>query len=624
MCGFDSLAAFAHEIETVFEHIRNGVLSSTKDLVSLSFSALDQMRTMIDKGEELLLSNCPEAQEMIVSFRDFLPEGTTGHSSAEASPFPPENETRKKGIYRIQFRPSPDTFQKGVNPIFLLNELRGLGECEVQAYGEEIPVLDELNPEMCHTYWDIYLYTNQTMNAIKDVFIFVEDDCDLAIECFLDEEDTVPESGGKAGSAALEHKDKGEASERRRKDRRQQTDRRRPSSEEASSVRVPAVRLDRLVNLVGEMVTVQARLSQIAASGLDTELLAVSEEIEYLTEELRDTTMTIRMVPIGTTFSKFRRLVRDLSLDLGKEVELRTEGAETELDKTVIERLSDPLMHLIRNSIDHGIEAPDKRRTSGKPAKGAVNLSALHSGPYVLIEIRDDGEGLDAEVIKAKAVEKGIVPEDADLSEKELFGLVFSPGFSTAKDLTNVSGRGVGLDVVKRSVEALRGSIDIESVKGTGTRITLKIPLTLAIIEGLLVKISDGYFVIPLSLVEECIELVKKDSGKSRRRIINVRNEIVPYIRLREHFSLDGEPPAIEQVVITKSNSDKVGFAVDSVIGEHQTVIKSLGGFYKNIEGISGATILGDGTVALILDVQKLVQDVRNLAQPERMEEAAE
>ncbi len=381
--------------------------------------------------------------------------------------------------------------------------------------------------------------------------------------------------------------------------------------EQASNIRVPAERLDILVNLVGEMVTVQARLSQTVASMGHAELNSISEEVERLTAELRDNTMSIRMLPIGTTFSKFKRLVRDLSSELGKDILLVTDGGETELDKTVIERLNDPLVHLIRNCIDHGIEAPGVREAAGKPGQGTVHLSAMHSGANVLIHVVDDGAGLNADAIRSKAVERGLIASETELPEKELFSLIFAPGFSTARQITSVSGRGVGMDVVKRSIDALRGSIDVSSRKGMGTTITLKLPLTLAIIDGLLVKVGDGHYVLPLSVVEECVELTREDvAGAHGRHIAHVRGEIVPYIRLRDRFAIDGTAPEVQQIVITECLGGKVGFVVDQVIGQHQTVIKNMGRVYRNVDAISGATILGDGSVALIMDVPKLVRGV--------------
>jgi two-component system chemotaxis sensor kinase CheA len=363
-----------------------------------------------------------------------------------------------------------------------------------------------------------------------------------------------------------------------------------------------------MVNLVGELVTVQARLSQTALTQGIAQFISIAEEVERLTVALRDNTMSIRMLPIGTTFSKFKRAVRDLSAELGKEIELTTEGAETELDKTVIEKLSDPLVHLIRNCVDHGIETPEVREAAGKPRRGAIHLSAVHSGAHVLIQIKDDGAGLDIEAIRAKAAEKGLVPPDATPSDKELFSLILMPDFSTAKKVTSVSGRGVGLDVVKKAIDALRGTIEITSIRGTGATITLKLPLTLAIIDGFLTKIGAEHFIFPLASVEECIELKREAAKSNGRHLVNVRGHIVPYIRLREKFMISGATPAIEQIVIVGEEGRRVGFAVDVVVGEHQTVLKSLGKFYKDVEGVSGATILGDGTVALILDIPKLIR----------------
>jgi two-component system chemotaxis sensor kinase CheA len=379
----------------------------------------------------------------------------------------------------------------------------------------------------------------------------------------------------------------------------------------ATSVRVAAEKLDILVNLVGELVTVQARLSQKAAMERDPELLAITEVVERLTAELRDNTLSIRMLPIDVTFSKLRRLVRDLSNELGKTILLKTEGGDTELDKTVIEQLNDPLIHILRNSIDHGIETPDQRRTTGKDEQGIIHLKAEHSGANVLIHISDNGAGIDPEHVRRKAVQRGLLAPDAERTDKELLQLIFAPGFSTADAVTSVSGRGVGMDVVKRSIENLRGAIDIESKKGKGTTITLKLPLTLAIIDGLLVQIDKDKFVLPLAAIEECVELTRKDLAMTHgRNILNIRGQIVPFVPLRERFGIQSKAPEIEQVVINTVDGQRVGIVVDRVIGEHQIVIKTMNALYKNVEEVSGATILGDGTVALILDVQKLLKDL--------------
>ncbi|PLX75307.1 MAG: chemotaxis protein CheA, partial [Desulfuromonas sp.] len=289
-------------------------------------------------------------------------------------------------------------------------------------------------------------------------------------------------------------------------------------------------------------------------------------------------------------------------------VTLEAEGAETELDKTVIERLNDPLVHVIRNCIDHGIEAPDEREAAGKSTAGTVRLSAQHSGANVIITVSDDGRGFDREAVRQRAVARGLIPQDLEISDKDLYNLVFLPGFSTAAEVTSVSGRGVGMDVVKRSVEELRGTIDVDSVAGEGVTFSIKLPLTLAIIDGLLVDIAGESYVFPLSSVEECIELKRKEFREDERDLVNVRGEIVPYVHLREFFAIDGEEQEIEQVVIVDFDGSRVGFVVDHVVGEHQTVIKSLGKMYQKLKGISGATILGDGNIALILDLTQIVE----------------
>ncbi len=643
MFGFDDISAFTHEVETVFDLVRNDKMVVTKTLVDLTLKAGDRIRGMLDSSDSGTTAD--EAKEIIQSLRQLAHAGVEPSKAAVHAPSPIPIPPKDQGegadaTWRISIEFPRNIFSTGTNPILLLNELRDLGQCEAVAHTEEIPDLEEIDPEGCYTSWNVILTTRRGLDAIKDVFIFVEDECELTIETVAEagsEDDEVPVR--KLGEMLVERGDVSrENLEKVLGDRKRigemlvdaglvepsrvetalveqehvRTVRKKQEKEEqASSIRVPAERLDALVNLVGELVTVQARLSQTAVFLEHTELFSISEEVERLTAELRDNTLSIRMLPIGTTFSKFKRLVRDLSIELGKDIVLLTEGAETELDKTVIERLDDPLVHLIRNCIDHGIEAPAARVAAGKPRQGTVHLSASHSGANVLIRIADDGAGLDVEAIRAKAVERNLIAADGAQTEKEIFGLVFAPGFSTARQITNVSGRGVGMDVVKRSIDLLRGSIEVGSKKGIGTTITLKLPLTLAIINGLLVEVGAAHYVLPLSVVEECVELTREDVAHAHgRHMAYVRGEIVPYVRLRERFRIAGHPPEVEQIVITESPNGKVGFVVDRVVGEHQTVIKNMGRIYRNADVISGATILGDGTVALILDVNKLIESV--------------
>ena len=646
MFGFDEIAAFTHEVETVFDLVRNGKLAVTKQLLNLTLRARDTIKGLLDcslSGEEV---DRVEAEAIIAGLKQLVPSaGIENIPQVEQTTSKPVETGLGQQTWRIRFKPHPEIFLCGGNPSALLSELRELGASHVVAHMDAIPLLSDLNPEHCYIYWDVILTTNRGIDAIKDVFIFVEDDCELRID-LVDDGGQIDDNGGykKLGDILVERgdlspvemqkilglqkrfgelavavgavtPDKVQAAlveQRQVKNMRQE----RVSQESGSSVRVPAERLDLLVNLVGEMVTVQAHLTQTAAQLKLPEIVSIAEEVERLTNELRDTALNIRMLPIGTTFTKFKRLVRDLSQELGKEIEMETEGADTELDKTVIEKLNDPLVHLIRNSIDHGIEMPDARLAAGKPAQGTVRLAAVHSGDSVLLTIRDDGAGLDREAIRAKAVERGLMAVNADPTDKEIYNMIFAPGFSTAAKVTSVSGRGVGMDVVKKAIEALRGSIDIASVRGEGSTITLRIPLTLAIIECLLVRIGRDFFLMPLSIVEECVELSREDIRNSHgRNLANVRGAIVPYVPLRAHFEIVDNRPEIEQIVITRINGSKVGFVVDSVVGEHQTVIKSLGRMYRDVKGISGATILGDGTVALILDMGMLLQAAEVLEQ---------
>ena len=643
MFGFDAIASFTHDVETVFDHVRNGRIAVCRELIDLTLSARDHIHQLLDGREEDDEQNS-RAAGIVARFRQFLPESECNGGDSPKAPgdtpaIPaaasrtdiPQRDGAQDATYRIRFRPAPGIFATGTYPIMLLDELRGLGPCRIVAHTDAIPDLEEIDPEVCYTYWDIILTTDRGPNAIQDVFIFIDDAVELKIEPIDAEESDGRKIGEimvERGDLAVEDLKKVLASRKRigqdlietglvppdkvqaalaEQEHIKEIRKERQAVEAAASIRVPAERLDTLVNLVGELVTMQSRLTQTASRKNDTDLILISEEVERLTAELRDTTMGIRMLPIGSTFSKFKRLVRDLSAELGKEIAFQTEGAETELDKTVIEKLNDPLVHLIRNCIDHGIERPEARVAAGKPPQGEIHLSALHAGANVMILIRDDGAGIDKDAVLRKAAEKGLVAPDAVLSEKETFGLIFAPGFSTAEKITSVSGRGVGMDVVKRSIDSLHGSIEITSLKGAGTTITLKLPLTLAIIDGLLVRIGGSHFVMPLSLIEECVELTREDVRKAHgQKLAHIRGEVVPYIHLRERFEVPGKPPAIEQIVTTRVDGCRLGFVVDQVIGQHQTVLKSLGRFYRNIDEISGATILGNGEVALIIDLPKL------------------
>ncbi len=606
MFGFDKLASFTHDLETAFDEVRNGRLAISSTLIDLTLSALDQIRAMLEEGSTDAAPADPEASARILDAVRRL-TGAVGDVPRQAPRSrsevqEPARTAKPLREWHIRFAPGAEMLRCGANPLLLLRELGELGGLAVRASMAEIPPLAELDPERCYLSWDMVLSTACTRDAIRDVFIFVEDNCELVIEAASEA------ASGKAETSAINGPG---ATARAPEDKRSGSPGRRSvdAVDPGSSLRVPAAKLDQFVNLVGELVTVQARLSELAARRDDPEVVAVSEEVERLTTALRENSINIRMIPIRGTFEKFRRLVHDLARDLGKSVELTIEGAETELDKTVIEQLSDPLMHLIRNSMDHGIEPPEARAAQGKRPIAAIHLSARHSGASVLIGVADDGRGIDTEAVRQRAIEKGLVDAGASLTQAETYALLFEPGFSTASRVTDVSGRGVGMDVVRQRVEALRGAIDVASKPGEGATVTLRLPLTLAIIDGLLVSVGESCFVLPLANTLECIELTEKDiEAANGKRVANVRGDLIPYIRLREHFNLRSERPPIEQVMIVETAEGRYGFAVDCVLGDCQTVIKNLGRFYRHVQVVSGATILGNGTVALILDPERLVQ----------------
>lgn len=546
MFGFDRVAEFTHSVETTLDKYRSEDMPVSAELIETVLSAKDEIKRLLEGNAE--------AREWDI---------------------------------RIQL--NPNVLKNGMNPRLLLAELEELGTCTLTGHWDRVPPLASIDPHACYMYWDARLRTAKDRDAIRDVFIFVEDGSQIEI----------------APAAKASAKEAGPV-------RRAEETAQKPAAAEAT-VRVPSGKLDRLVNLVGELVMNQSRLSQ-AAAGLDAaEIAAPVEEIERLVSELRETVLGIRMMPIGVTFHRFKRLVHDLSGELGKQIELVTEGASTELDKTVLDQLGDPLVHLIRNSVDHGIEAAEQRAAAGKPERGTIRLAASHVGSNVVVTIEDDGRGLDCEAIRAKAVERGLVSPDALLGEREIHQLIFLPGFSMAREVTSVSGRGVGMDVVKRQIDALRGTVSISSIRGRGTTISLTLPLTLAIIDGLLVEIGEDQFIVPMSVVTENVELHRGDRAKNNgRNVVAVRGELIPYLYMREMFSIPGEEPEIEKIVIVRHEDQRVGLVVDRVLGSHQTVIQSLGKFYRNIEMVSGATIMGDGRVALILNMAGLIDLASN------------
>jgi two-component system, chemotaxis family, sensor kinase CheA len=603
MAGLDALAAFTHHVENLLDQARGGAIPVTDAFVALVLASTDHSRALLHAARDGQPPDIAGGRDLATRI-----EALAGAKQAGGGPLPepaPDPAPPPAGgcqrTWKILFRPHPMLMANGSSPLALMAELRGLGDCEIAAHAEDVPVLNEIQPDRCYIWWTATLRGTCDRNAIRDVFVFVEDDSHLEIEEVSAGEDSrrdleaVPAEPLTAASVLPGQRETAGPPAR-------QTAR-------DATVRVPAERLDRLVNLVGEFVMNQSCLAQAVAHSGGTEFSNTVQALDRLVGELRDTVLGIRMLPIGTLFGRFLRLVHDLSLELGKEADLITAGAETELDKSILEQLGEPLIHCLRNCLDHGIEPAAERAALGKPRRATIRLSAAHTGSSVLIRIEDDGRGIDREAVRLKAVERKLLSPDAAPGDEEILNLILLPGFSTAREVTSVSGRGVGMDAVKRQVDALRGTLSISSPPGKGTAVSITLPLTLAIIDGLLVEVAGEQFIIPMAAVTENVELRRAERERyNGRPLIPVRGELVPYIDLRRAFQCGGEDPAIAKVVLVQCGSDRAGLAVDRVLGSHQTVIQSLGRFYRNVEVASGATIMGDGRVALILDVAAVVR----------------
>lgn len=626
MSGFEQTATLAHEIESIFELVRSGMLTVSSELISLTLSAHDLLTASLH-ADLTRTPLDPALKDVLLNQLYTLAQVALGKHAETTDDLPAPAPPQRGSVnsFLIRFRPHAHLLMRGIEPTAIFRALSDIGAYLIVGHPHDIPPLEEIDPELCHIFWDLLVVTETDINAVRDVFIFVEDDSDLTIlpikvqlplHCETSSADfrsLLARHGTLSAEELVNLLETGKVPDAAPSANNALENGSRAADaplERSASIRVKSERLDNLVNLIGELVTIQARLSQTVAGRKDAALETLGEEIERLTWELRDEVLFIRMLPLGATFTRIKRMVRDLSAELGKEVELVVEGADTELDKTVIERLQDPLVHLLRNAVDHGIETPQERIAAGKAASGTIRISAGHNGPRVVLTVVDNGRGLNPEVILHRAQQSGLVDFQQQLSEREIFQLIFTPGFSTASEVTSVSGRGVGMDVVRRAIESLRGTIDVSSTPGAGTTFTITLPLTLAIIDGLLVDVGQDRFVVPLAAVEECVELSREDVARSHgRQVTMLRGELIPYIRLRDHFGCQGTMPRIEQIVVTNHDGERIGLVVDKVIGSHQTVIKSMGGALPETTGFSGATILGNGRVALIIDISQLIGD---------------
>ena len=606
--GLASIVGFTHIVEDVLDRLRDGSVAVDAALIALLLKCGDHMLELIDvvasRGETPTPATLERGETLREALSDYQPLRT---ATADVVPAAVHDDTGADVLWHISLRFGVDVFRNGMDPLSFLRYLDTLGQMvQVTTLTDSIPALEHWDPESCYLGFEIDLRSTASHATLNEVFDFVRDDCDVHISAV----DETPESSVAIGSDLIAQAEPGLAPA---------SPQRQPANSEAktrdgSYVRVNADKLDELINLVGELVIASAGASLLARSCNNDPLQEATSTVSGLVEEILDGALHLRMIPIGDTFNRFRRVVRDVSQELGKDIELIISGAETELDKTVVEKIGDPLMHLLRNAMDHGIESADARRAAGKSSKGHLSLNAYHDSGSIVIEIADDGAGLNRDRILEKAQERGLVASGAVLTDQEVYNLIFEAGFSTAEAVTNLSGRGVGMDVVKRNITLLRGTVDLDSRPGQGTVVRIRLPLTLAIINGFLVGIDQSTYVIPLDMVQECVELDERQRQSSRDQgYLDLRGEVLPLVDLRDHFSHEGPAARRQNVVVVRYAEHKAGLVVDDLHGEFQTVIKPLGKLFGALRGISGSTILGSGAVALILDVPALLNQIVQL-----------
>jgi len=635
--GLDDIVAFTHVAESLLDEVRAGAVPIDEALIALLLACADHLRALVDAvaagtstADEVLAG---AAVPLLVRLRAYLGDDTAAQTAAVTA-----LGGGTEGHWHLSLRFGTGVLRNGLDPLSFLRYLGRIGRiAAIVTLADTLPPLDALEPECCHLGFEIALLTNADKATIEGVFEFVLDDCALRIvpprshvDEFVALIEALPESPARLGEilvqcgsvtareleCALQAQAAG-VPQRLGEILVEQSGVAAPVVDAAlgkqqqqtradrASVRVDAAKLDRLVDLVGELIVAAAGAAAHARHSRDAELVEACSVLSGLVEDVRDSALELRMVKIGATFGRFRRVVHDVAHDLGKEIELVVSGEDTELDKTVVEKIADPLTHLVRNAIDHGIEPAAQRAKRGKPARGTLRLNAYHDASSIVIEVGDDGGGLNRERILAKALERGLVEPAHKLSDAEIYALVFEPGFSTADQVTNLSGRGVGMDVVKRNISALRGTVAIDSRPGRGTTITVRLPLTLAIINGFQVGVGRSVFVLPLELVEECIAF----SAAPGHDVTSLRGRMLPFVRLRTLFGIDAQPPpARENTVVVRWAGQCFGLVVDTLLGESQTVIKPLSPMFAGVQGISGSGIRGSGEIALILDVPALFE----------------
>ncbi len=595
--GLDSIMNFTHVLEALLDSMREGKVKPSRAAVDMLLKSVDIVTQMVNAARDNVSPQEGLGADLLENLKELAMGSGGDYVKTKQESNKKETVCLKEQRWQINFAPHETLLATGNEPLLIIRELSRLGKTEVTAFIHRVPVIEEINPTCCYVGWSIVLISSCCENDIREVFEFVSDHCDLNI-AIAPEESVANEKISEVRSSNIKIAPAEEAGTR---------------GAHATSIRVDLDKVDRLVNMIGELVITEAMLKAQTRNFIEgqfTDLMRGISELSQHTRELQEAVMAVRMQPVKSIFSRMPRIVRDISAQLGKEIRLVTSGENTEVDKTVIEQLGDPLTHMIRNSVDHGIEKPEVRIAANKPQEGTIYLSADHRGGRIVIEIKDDGAGINRSKVLAKAREKGLVAADAVLSDEECDDLIFLPGFSTADTVSNISGRGVGMDVVRRNIQNLGGTVKVVTTVGKGSLFTVSLPLTLAILDGMIVRVGTENYIVPIANIIETMrpkfEQVKRVEGHSD--VINVRGEFIPVIYLSRIFNITGaeNEPSKALIVLVETGSRKMGLVVDELIGQQQVVIKSLESNSDPVAGVSGATILGDGRVSLILDIAGL------------------
>ncbi len=654
MFGFDKLSSFTHEMESVYDKVRSKKLSIGKQLIDLTFKSIDLIKKLLYQSESPEVISLKE--QYINELRQITTNADNNDYKQKIDNHIPEKrkhikKPKQAKTFFIHFQPDPGILLNGTHPLFLIDEFFQAGDCKIFLRTEQIPLLTDIVPDSTYVYWDIFIATTKDENFIRDIFIFVEDESVLEIKEIANSnivthaefekicqqldfnaniqddkiEKLITIFKTKLSNVTplltnlhsnVEKTDSEPTIEQTGNDKTEKGIIDKPSFEKEMShikkeglttIRVSSEKLDKMLNLISELITVQARLEHYSHTTQNQVLANITEDYQKLSRQLRENALDMRLIPIYNMITRFKRLVRDLSKDLNKEVKLITSGTETELDKSIIEKLYDPIMHIIRNSMDHGIENREERIKAGKNPVGIIHISTFYSGANVVIKISDDGAGISLKKIRDKAITKGLISEDTELNDKEIINFIFQPGFTTSTTVSDVSGRGVGMDVVKKNIGDLRGEIEIDTQEGKGTSTIIVLPLTLSIIDGLLIYIGKSRYIIPLDNIKQIFRVTRQEVDKSFDNIIVRENRQIPFVDLIKEFEEDIKNQTETYLVILHFEDREMGFLINSIVGKYQAVIKPLSRFVQKHEIFSGASVLGDGSVALVMDTLKII-----------------